>query len=557
MTSTFRLFLAQRSPCVGDIVGNAAIAKDAWQTAKARKADLVVLPEMFLSGYQPQDLVMKRAFLDDCAAALGALAAQTGNGPPLLIGSPIRDAKNGAIYNAAALLENGVVRATIRKHELPNYAVFDEKRLFAAAALSGPVAVNGVRIGIAICEDAWFEDVCETLAESGAQILIVPNGSPYARGKHDVDRMQRMVARAVENGLPLAYVNLCGAQDDQVFDGGSFALHQNGALAAQSPWFQPADLMITFEANGDAWHIVDVAPARLSSPEEEEGQLYQAMVTALGDYFKKNGFKTALLGLSGGVDSALTAVVAADALGSENVRCVMLPSKFTRDESLQDAAALADAIGAPIETVPIEGPVAASEEALRPFFEGYPRDLTEENLQARIRGLLLMALSNKTGALLLSTGNKSEVAVGYATLYGDMCGAYNPLKDLYKMQVFAVCRWRNRNHRDWMRAPGGDVIPQRIITKPPTAELREDQKDSDSLPPYAVLDPILHGLIEQDLSVRDLVEKGFTEETVRRVEQLIYRAEYKRFQSAPGPRLSDKAFWLDRRYPITNRWRST
>ncbi|MEL6235883.1 MAG: NAD+ synthase, partial [Pseudomonadota bacterium] len=389
-------------------------------------------------------------------------------------------------------------------------------------------------------------------AETGAEILIVPNGSPYHRNKHDV-RLNLMVARVVETGLPLVYLNLAGAQDDQVFDGTSFALAAGGGLAAQLPAFDEAVVHVTWERDiQGVWQIADAPRAAL--PDEWEAD-YRAMVEAVRGYWRKSGFTRALLGLSGGVDSALTAAIAADALGPENLRCVMLPSRYTSTESLEDAAGVARLLGCQLDTVPISDAQAAVNGTLAPLFAGHVADVTEENIQSRLRGLYLMALSNKFGEMLLTTGNKSEVAVGYATIYGDMAGAYNPLKDLYKTRVFETCRWRNANHRPWMKGPDGPVMPVRVIDKPPSAELRDDQRDEDSLPPYAVLDAILEGLIENDRPTTELVAEGFDAATVQRVERLIYLSEYKRFQSAPGVRLTRRAFWLDRRYPIVNRWR--
>ncbi|MEM8802865.1 MAG: NAD+ synthase, partial [Pseudomonadota bacterium] len=397
----------------------------------------------------------------------------------------------------------------------------------------------------------WHEDVPEALEESGAEILVVPNGSPYYRGKFDT-RLNVMVSRVVETGLPLVYLNMVGGQDDQVFDGGTFVLNPGGEVAVRLPVFDEVIAHVDFEESETGWRALpgDIAPI----PDAWE-QDYRVMVEATRDYFAKTGFKKAVLGLSGGIDSAIVATIAADALGPENVRCVMLPSEYTSQTSLEDAAGVADALGCRLDTVSIAGPRAAVTEALAPLFEGTEPDTAEENIQSRLRGLTLMALSNKFGEMLLTTGNKSEVAVGYATIYGDMSGGYNPIKDLYKMRVFETCRWRNANHRDWMMGPQGEVIPPRVIDKPPTAELREDQKDSDSLPEYEDLDVILEALIDDEKSVAEVVEMGFDRETVKKVERLIYIAEYKRFQSAPGARLTKKAFWLDRRYPIVNRWR--
>ena len=511
---------------------------------------MVALSEMFITGYQTQDLVRKPAFCDAAMAEIEALAAECAEGPVLGIGGPWRDGE-GRLYNAYWILQGGKVAARILKHHLPNYGVFDEKRLFETGPVSGPYKVGPIRIGTPICEDAWFPDVCETLAETGAEILLVPNGSPYYRGKFE-RRINLMVTRVVETGLPMVYLNFTGGQDDQIFDGGSFVLNPGGHLAVQLPVFENCISHVDFTLTPNGWRAVQ--GRRVVHPDEWE-QDYRAMVLALADYMAKTGFKKVLLGLSGGIDSALVATIAADALGPGNVRCVMLPSEFTSDHSLKDAGAVAAALGCRLDTIPISGPRDAVTEALAPLFAGTEFGVAEENVQSRLRGLLLMALSNKFGEMLLTTGNKSEVAVGYATIYGDMAGGYNPIKDLYKMRVFETCRWRNANHRDWMKGPAGVVIPARVIDKPPSAELRANQKDEDSLPPYAVLDAILERLMEGDLSVAEIVAEGFDRATVKRVEHLMYISEYKRFQSAPGARVTRKAFWLDRRYPIANRWR--
>ena len=411
--------------------------------------------------------------------------------------------------------------------------------------------MDGVRIGSPICEDSWYEDVAETLAETGAEFLLVPNGSPYYRQKVS-HRHQLMVARVIETGLPLIYLNLVGGQDDQVFDGGSFALNPGGALALQMPLMQEATAHLDLTRTGDGWRIVpsDLAPVPCAMEQD-----YHAMVLGLRDYLRKTGFGKVLLGLSGGIDSALVACVAVDALGARNVRCVMLPSDYTSQASLDDAKTLAQSLGCRYDTVPIADGQQAITRTLAPLFQGTAPDITEENIQSRLRGLLLMAMSNKFGEMLLTTGNKSEVAVGYATIYGDMAGGYNPLKDMYKTRVFDTCRWRNTAHCDWMRGPSGAVIPQRIIDRPPSAELAPDQRDEDSLPAYPVLDGILDILVDQDGSIADCVAAGFDHADAKRVEHLLYISEYKRFQSAPGTRLSKRAFWLDRRYPIANRWR--
>jgi len=549
MAQTFRLTLAQLNPTVGALAGNAALALQAWTEGKAAGAQMVALTEMFITGYQTQDLILKPAFVADAVATLERLALQVTDGPVLGIGGP--HVKDGLLYNAYYLLEGGRIGGVILKHELPNAGVFDEKRVFASADIHGPYRVGPLRIGMPICEDAWHSTVAETLMETGAEILLVPNGSPYHRGKPAV-RTNLMVARVVETGLPLVYLNMVGGQDDQVFDGASFVLNPGGALAAQLPQFETCTTHVDFVETPDGWRAQPGAITLLPKSYEAD---YHAMVLSLRDYLGKTGFKKVLLGLSGGIDSALVAAIAADAIGPANVRCVMLPSAYTSAHSLEDAGEVARALGCQLDTVSISAPQAAVGEALADLFAGTTPGVTEENVQSRLRGLLLMALSNKFGEMLLTTGNKSEMAVGYCTIYGDMNGGYNPLKDLYKTRVFETCRWRNLNHRPWMLAPAGQVIAPRVIDKPPSAELRPDQRDDDSLPPYPVLDAILDGLVEQELSVAQIVAQGYDRATVKKVEHLLYLSEYKRFQSPPGTRLTNKAFWMDRRYPLVNRWR--
>lgn len=549
MAATFRLTMAQMNPVVGALEGNAAMAREAWEAGRAAGAQMVALTEMFLTGYQTQDLILKPAFVDAALAVLEQLAKECADGPALGIGGPARVGEK--LYNAYHVLEGGKVVATVLKHHLPNDGVFDEKRLFAAADVHGPYRVGPLKVGTPICEDAWFPDVAETLAETGADILLVPNGSPYHRGKLDL-RQGLMVARVVETGLPLVYLNMVGGQDDQVFDGASFVLNPGGGVAVQMEAFATGLTHVDFDETREGWRARPGVMAR--QPDEWEAD-YHAMVLSLRDYLGKSGIARVLLGLSGGVDSALVAAVAADAVGPANVRCVMLPSAFTSAHSLEDAGEVARRLGTRLDTVPITGPQAAVAEALGPLFAGTTPGIAEENIQSRLRGLILMGLSNKFGEMLLTTGNKSEVAVGYCTIYGDMAGGYNPLKDMYKTRVFETCRWRNANHRRWMMGPAGEVIPPRVIDKPPSAELRENQRDDDSLPPYEVLDAIIEGLVDRDASVGDLVAQGFERETVLRVQALVYGAEWKRFQAAPGTRLTKRAFWLDRRYPLVNRWR--
>ncbi|KIC15576.1 NAD+ synthase [Leisingera sp. ANG-Vp] len=549
MADRFRVTLAQLNPTVGDLAGNAAKARAAWEEGRKAGADLVALPEMFITGYNTQDLVMKPAFHNAAIAELEKLAADCADGPALAIGGPWIE--GGRLYNAYLILKGGKIASRSLKHHLPNETVFDEVRIFNAGPLGGPYAVGNTRIGSPICEDGWHEDVAETLAETGAEFLLIPNGSPYFRNKMEV-RFNHMVARSVETHLPVIYLNMVGGQDDQVFDGGSFVLNPGGALALQMPVFDEAYAHLDLERTDEGWHAIEGEKAHL--PDEWE-QDYRVMVESLRDYLGKSGFKKVLLGLSGGVDSAIVAAIAVDAIGAENVRCVMLPSEYTSDESLEDAEAVAKALGVHYDYVPISEGRDAISNTLAPLFAGRDADLTEENIQSRLRGLLLMAMSNKFGEMLLTTGNKSEVAVGYATIYGDMNGGYNPIKDLYKTRVFETCRWRNANHRPWMKGPEGEVIRPNVIDKPPSAELREDQKDSDSLPDYPELDAILNILVDQDGSIADCVAAGFDRDVAKRVEHLVYISEYKRFQSAPGARLTPRAFWLDRRYPIVNRWR--
>ena len=549
MADRFRVTIAQANPTMGDISGNAAKAKAAWEAGKAAGSDFVALPEMFVLGYNAQDLVTKPAVQEACLAEITKLAESCADGPAMGIGGPY--AEDGKLYNAYFILNGGRITSKQLKHHLPNYTVFDEVRLFDSGPLGGPYAVGNTRIGSPICEDAWFPDVAETLEETGAEFLVVPNGSPYYRDKFD-RRMSHMVARVIETGMPLIYVNMVGGQDDQVFDGGSFVLNPGGHLAVQLPVFDEVTAHVDLVRDGDGWRCEEGEKATLPAGEEQD---YRVCVEALRDYMGKTGFKKVLLGLSGGIDSAIVATIAVDALGAENVRCVMLPSEYTSQGSLDDAEDIAKRLGVHYDYVPISESRQAVTNTLAPLFAGLDEGLTEENIQSRLRGLLLMAMSNKFGEMLLTTGNKSEVAVGYATIYGDMNGGYNPIKDMYKTRVFETCRWRNAHHRDWMQGPAGEVIPVSIIDKPPSAELRPDQKDEDSLPPYDILDGILHKLVDEEASVAECVAAGYDRATVKRVEHLLYISEYKRFQSAPGARLSRRAFWMDRRYPIVNRFR--
>ncbi|MEM5476977.1 NAD+ synthase [Pacificibacter sp. AS14] len=549
MTDKFRLTLAQLNPTVGAIAANGEAVIAAHHEAAAAKSDMIAFPEMFITGYQPQDLVMKPAFAKHAILAIEELAEITAHGPAIGIGGPCL--REGKLYNGYWILAEGKVQTVVLKHHRPNELVFDEVRLFESGDVHGPYRIGPLRIGTPICEDAWHADVSEALAETGAEILLVPNGSPYYRNKFD-RRLGHMVARVTENDLPLVYLNMVGGQDDQVFDGGSFVLNRHGQIAHQLPVFDEVLRHVDFVQTDGLWMAEQ---GEITSHPNEWEQDYRAMVETLRDYMSKTGFKKVLLGLSGGIDSAIVATIAVDALGAENVRCVMLPSEYTSQSSLDDAKDIANRLGCHYDFVPIKAGRDAITDTLAPLFEGREADTTEENVQSRLRGLLLMALSNKFGEMLLTTGNKSEVAVGYCTIYGDMNGGYNPIKDLYKTRVFEQCRWRNANHRPWMAGPAGEVIPVSIIYKPPSAELRPDQRDDDSLPAYEVLDAILEGLVDHELSVAEIVAQGYARDVVKRVEHLLYISEYKRFQSAPGTRLTPRAFWLDRRYPIANRWR--
>jgi NAD+ synthase len=547
-SSTLRLALAQLNPVVGDVAGNAEKARAARQRAGEAGAELVMFPELFLCGYPPEDLVLKPAFQDACRKACEALARETSDGgPALLIGLPW--AEDGRLYNAYALLDGGSIQSVRFKVALPDYGVFDEARIFEAGPLPGPVVFReGIRLGLPICEDIWSEDVVECLAETGAELLLSPNGSPYRRGVGD-ERMNIAVARVVEAGLPLVYLNQVGGQDELVFDGASFILGADRSLRQQLPAFQEMLAVSDWVRDAGQWHCKPGAAAAIETGDEAD---YAACVLGLRDYVGKTGFPGVVLGLSGGIDSALCAAIAVDALGPERVTCVMIASRFTAQQSLDDARACALGLGVRYETVPIAGPVAGFEQALADLFKGTGSGVTEENLQSRIRGTLLMALSNKFGWMLVTTGNKSEMSCGYATLYGDMNGGFNPIKDLYKTDVVRLAQLRNGWKPAGGLGPDGTVIPESIIARPPSAELSEDQRDQDTLPPYEVLDDILAGLIERDERVAGIVARGHDLETVTRVERLLNRAEYKRRQSAPGAKITSRNLSRDRRYPIVN-----
>jgi NAD+ synthase len=551
MSDTLGMALAQINPTVGDLAGNAAKIRAA--RAAAGKADIVVYPELVICGYPPEDLVLKPAFQRAVEATVNALAAETGDGgPAMLIGAPW--ISQGKLYNAALLLEGGRVAATRFKHDLPNYGVFDEKRVFAAGPLPGPIAFRGVRLGVMVCEDMWTPDAAECLAESGAEMFVIPNGSPYESEKVD-ERINLAVSRITENGLPVVYVNQVGGQDELVFDGASFVLNADCKLAALLPsWEESVQLTQWTRGGNGAWNC---APGAIVKPLPRIEEIYRALVTGLRDYVNKNRFSGVILGLSGGIDSALTAAIAVDALGADAVRAFMMPSPYTSRESLDDAEGVAKRLGIRLESISIEPAMTAFGAMLAAPFKGTNADITEENIQSRARGLTLMALSNKFGHMVVSTGNKSEMSVGYATLYGDMCGGYAVLKDVYKTTVFELCRWRNAARVAGLRGPVGEVMPERVITKPPTAELKPDQTDEASLGPYAKLDDILSCLVEKEMPVAEIVARGHDEAYVKRVWRMLDLAEYKRRQAPPGVKITRRAFGRDRRYPITNGFRPT
>ncbi|MFM9853163.1 MAG: NAD+ synthase [Sphingomonadaceae bacterium] len=549
MTEHLTIAFAQLSQAVGDLVGNA----DTMLAVRNQMpgADLIVFPELQLVGYPAEDLVLKPAFVERAAEQLDRMARATVAGPAMLVGTIHR--VDGLLYNAVALLAEGAIAAIRLKHDLPNYGTFDEKRLFAAGPLPEPILFNGVRIGVPICEDVWHADVCAHLKACGAELLISPNGSPYEIDKDDLRSSKIVAARVAETGLPMAYLNRVGGQDELVFDGASFVLNGDGTMAWQFSDWEECVRVTQWERRDAGWLCL---PGEMATLEPHPSDVYHAMMIALRDYVNANRFPGVVLGLSGGIDSAICAAIAADALGPERVWCVMMPSRFTSQSSLDDAAGCAAMIGCRLDTIAIAPAIEAFDTMLTDSFNDAKVDITEENIQSRIRGVTLMALSNKFGPMLLTTGNKSEMSVGYATIYGDMAGGYNPLKDAYKMTVFAISRWRNANKPRLSLGPDGPVMPETIITKPPSAELRDNQKDSDSLPDYPILDPILMGLVEEELSVDEVAARGFDRDVVARIERLLCVAEYKRRQAPPGVKLGSRNFGRDRRYPITNAFRT-
>lgn len=553
MTDRLRIALAQLNPTVGAIAQNLVLAKEALADAAGQGADILLFSELFLTGYFPDDLLFKPRFIADAMAAAEDFARATA-GTSVTAIMPTIWREEGKLFNAVIVCEQGTVIARRYKRELPNDDIFYEKRYFERAELQEPVTIKGVSIGIPICEDIWHPEVCAHLVDHGARILLCPNGSPYWRNKQ-ATRYKLVTDRVAEDNVPLLYLNQVGGQDELVYDGASFGIEPGGRLVVQAKSFEPEILMSNWARTEDGWRCTDPHVTPLSSVDEAP---WRACVLGLRDYVKKNGFKSVVLGLSGGVDSAIVAAMAVDAIGAKNVHCLMLPYRYTSPESLADAKDCAERLGVRYDVVSIGDPVEAALNELQPVFGNRPQDLTEENIQSRMRGVYLMAVSNKLGSLLLTTGNKSEMAVGYATIYGDMNGGFNPIKDMLKMRVYELADWRNKHRPADCLGPDGLVITQNIIDKAPSAELRPNQTDQDSLPPYPILDEILVGLVELELSVAEIVARGdgrFDRALVKRIEKLVNIAEYKRRQSAPGVKISRKAFGLGRRYPITNGYR--
>lgn len=554
MSDSLKVALAQLNPVVGDISANMAKLITAWREAARQGVDLIVTGELFLTGYPPQDFVLKPRIHKVLRESVEALVRETASGPAILLGTPWLD--EGKLYNAALLIDGGKIVGQSFKHELPNYGPFDEKRVYDAGGLPQALVWRDNRLGVMLCEDMWKPDVSRHLAAQNIDILLVLNGSPYETGKQ---RFRHVLAqeRVVETGAPLVYVNQVGGQDELLFEGASFAFDAKGKLAFQAPFWAEATPVVELFKDGGRW---TVKTGNIAAIPETEAATYTGLVTGLRDYVGKNGFERVVIGLSGGIDSALVAALAVDALGADKVHCVMMPSPYTSQDSLDHAQEVAKKLGCRLDTIKIEEAMHIFDVLLAEQFMGCAPDVTEENIQSRIRGVLLMAISNKSSAMVLATGNKSELATGYATLYGDMCGGFAPLKDIYKTEVYKLVRWRNAHKPEGAKGPDGAVISDGILAKPPTAELKPDQRDQDTLPPYDVLDDILKGLIEQDLGVAETTMMGHNPATVRKVYTMLDRAEYKRRQGPPGPKVTRRHLTLDRRYPITNayfkRWSS-
>ena len=549
MNKNLKIMLAQLNPIVGDLEKNSKIILETYKKASKNKVDILAFPEMFLSGYQIQDLVFRPAFQKDLERYIGLIGKNCINNTYLLLGSPLVEKEQ--IFNAYLLLKNGETKIISKKYHLPNNTLFDEKRYFSQSDHKELLEIKGIKIGFPICEDIWYEDISKMLKKKGADLLISPNGSPYERNKLK-KRHNEVFKRSRENNIPVIYLNLVGGQDDQVFDGGSFIMDNYGNLITQFPQFEQLTPILEFENKEPFFRNAKYNNLDIK---DDLSQDYRAISEGTKDYILKSGFNSVIIGLSGGIDSALVATVAVDILGKHNVSCVKLPSDYTSELSLIDADQLIYNLDCKVETISISKIYSLIKQTLLPSFRGKEENETEENIQSRIRGLLLMALSNKFGSMLLTTGNKSEIAVGYSTIYGDMCGGYNPIKDLYKTRLYSICKWRNSSHEVWMKGPKGSVIPKSILEKSPTAELRPNQTDQDSLPPYEVLDSILDSLIENDMPISEIVKEGHDYNIVKKIEKLVYQSEYKRFQSAPGVHLTKKSFQLSRRYPIVQNWR--
>lgn len=557
--ASIRVALAQLNFRVGDFETNVELISEAYERAVEQQADLVVYSELAVCGYPPEDLLLKQQFLDDARSAVEQIAAKTSN-TVAVVGFP--ELESDCLYNSAAICYQGSVKGIYRKQLLPNYSVFDEKRYFTPGASAGPIIeIAGVNIGVSICEDLWFDEgPIDDQVSSGIGLVISLNASPYQRGK-DLDRASTVIERVTRHKIPVVYVNQVGGQDELIFDGSSFVADSRGQLVARLPQFEEMIHVVDLEVeDSDCGElpVIVASPSQepknlipemsVSKEEEETAEVWKALVLATRDYVNKNGFDEVVIGLSGGVDSSLVAAIAVDALGSGRVHGVSMPSRYSSQGSKDDAAELAKNFNIDFETIPIESGYTALTNMLEPVFEGHQSDLTEENLQSRIRGILLMAMSNKKGWLVLTTGNKSETSVGYSTLYGDTAGGFAVIKDCPKLLVYELCRWRNKQTSSaW--------IPEASITKPPSAELRPDQTDDQSLPPYEVLDPLLEAYVERDKTAGELISLGYDPEIVKRITGLVDLAEYKRRQSPPGPRISTKAFGKDRRLPITNRYR--
>jgi len=544
-----KLFLAQLNNIVGDIEGNLNKAIDVLQDAKKLDSDLVIFSELFLSGYPPEDLVLKKSFVSACKNALDSLITYSEEKElGVIIGLPIYE-KN-KLFNAAAVIDKGQLIGFSKKVNLPNYSVFDEKRVFNKNNTPEIFNFRGIKLGIPICEDIWMDNVCKELKDQGCELIISPNGSPF--DKYKINQRKTIIEdRVTEVKTPFVYVNQFGGQDELVFDGSSLVMNGNKEVVFEAPSWEENTSVVEFNVSAKKFNDLPFEKAQVSDLEN----IYMAMVIGLRDYVTKNNFPGVILGLSGGIDSAFCAAVAVDALGKDKVNAYMLPSVYTSKNSLDDAKDCAKRLEIHLDSIPISNTFLSLEDSLEELFKGLPTDITEENLQSRIRGTILMAISNKIGKMLITTGNKSEVSVGYSTLYGDMNGGFNPIKDIYKTELYALANWRNLNVPKNVLLTKKNIIPETIISKEPTAELRDNQKDSDSLPSYDQLDQILEGLVEYELSTNELESKGFSRDEIKKVENLLYVSEYKRRQSAPGVKISLRNFGRDRRYPITNKYR--